>query len=221
MQGDTRLTGPASCRLGHVQSALRSERSRCSGAADSCRQAPACDGEPKFELIFNKAFEYARNLVADGKAHGLAMALGKDGRVIARRAYGASAPTTGEGGLRPGQPIDPDRSIFEVASITKPFTVLAVLQLIERGSHISLDTPLASVVPAFGGHPQIAARSVHQRDAVTLRHLMCHTAGLADGVSVDRSCQPSLAAHVAATCEKMGLAFCPGTNIAYSSAGSE
>ena len=48
---------------------------------------------------------------------------------------------------------------------------------------------------------------------------MCHTSGLVDGIDVDRSQHPSLAAHADAVCRRMALGFAPGTNITYSSAG--
>ena len=146
-------------------------------------------------------------MVSSGKAHGLAMAIGKEGRVISSRGFGRSAPTAGEGGLWSGAAIDPERSIFEVASITKPFTCFAVLQLIEQGNMITLDTPIASILPGFGGQPEHGEPGVCSRDAVTIRHLMSHTSGLVDGVPVDRSQQPSLAEHVKATCSQMSLKF--------------
>jgi CubicO group peptidase (beta-lactamase class C family) len=59
---------------------------------------------------------------------------------------------------------------FDIASITKLFTAVATLQLIERGS-IGLDTPVAE----FLGLPTDAISP-----EVTPYHLMTHTSGIAD-----------------------------------------
>src|SRR4051794_17320142 len=58
-------------------------------------------------------------------------------------------------------------------SCTKLVTAIAVAQQWERGE-IDLDDPVRSHIPAFGGG---------RRDAITVRHLLTHTAGLrpADG----------------------------------------
>ena len=59
---------------------------------------------------------------------------------------------------------------FDVASITKLFTAVATLQLVERGA-IGLDTPVADFIglPAGSISPEI-----------TPYHLMTHTSGIAD-----------------------------------------
>ncbi|MBA2248036.1 MAG: beta-lactamase family protein, partial [Chloroflexia bacterium] len=59
---------------------------------------------------------------------------------------------------------------FDIASITKLFTAVAVLQLIERGA-FNLET---AVMPYLGrGGTKIA-------DDVTVFHLLTHTSGIAD-----------------------------------------
>ena len=53
-------------------------------------------------------------------------------------------------------------------SCTKPFTAVAVAQLVERGM-ARYDDPVAVHVPEFASHPG--------KDAVTLRHVLTHTGG--------------------------------------------
>ena len=192
--------------------------------------APAPTPLPDACGQFAAAHAYANELASSGRAHGLALAVGRAGRVIYSAALGRSAPTPAEGGLLPDTPIRTD-SIFEVASVTKPFTVLAVLQLIERlgGSDgkgsFTLETPVCQILPAFGGPPTAvpAGEDEHhaqwrqRRDGVTLRHLMTHTSGLGDGIPVDRSTQPSLGEHLAAIYTSAALQFEPGSDICYSS----
>jgi CubicO group peptidase (beta-lactamase class C family) len=64
-------------------------------------------------------------------------------------------------------PTRPD-TIFDIASITKVFTTIAVLQQVEAG-RVALDAPVADYVPEFaaGG-----------KQAVTVRMLLTHTSGL-------------------------------------------
>lgn len=61
---------------------------------------------------------------------------------------------------------------FPIGSVTKMFTAVLVLQLAEQGV-LALDDPLAAWLP------EIAARLPHG-DAITLRHLLQHTSGVAD-----------------------------------------
>lgn len=52
-------------------------------------------------------------------------------------------------------------------SAGKPVTAVAAMQLVDRGL-ISLDTKIADVIPEFGQHG---------KEAITLRHILTHTAG--------------------------------------------
>ncbi|MEW6319545.1 MAG: serine hydrolase domain-containing protein [Acidobacteriota bacterium] len=64
-------------------------------------------------------------------------------------------------------PVRPD-TVFRIASISKPITAVAVMQLVERG-RVSLDDPVQRYVPAF---PQKGEQ------VVTIRHLLTHTSGI-------------------------------------------
>jgi CubicO group peptidase (beta-lactamase class C family) len=74
-------------------------------------------------------------------------------------------------------------TVFRVASMVKPMTSVAALQLIEQGK-LALDAPAPDVDPAIGS-PQVlegfdAAGKPQLRPAsrpITLRHLLTHTAG--------------------------------------------
>jgi CubicO group peptidase (beta-lactamase class C family) len=65
-------------------------------------------------------------------------------------------------------------SIFDLASITKVFTALAVLQQVERG-RLALDAPVADYLREFRGDGKAA---------VTVAQLLTHTSGLPVGVSL-------------------------------------
>ena len=74
-------------------------------------------------------------------------------------------------------------TLFRVASMIKPITSVAALQLVERGK-LSLDAPVPNIDPALGS-PQVlagfdAAGTPRLRPAkrpITLRHLLTHTSG--------------------------------------------
>jgi CubicO group peptidase (beta-lactamase class C family) len=60
-------------------------------------------------------------------------------------------------------------TIFDLASLTKPMaTTTAIVQLVNDGA-IALDDPVAKTLPAFGDR---------NKEAVTIRHLLTHSAGL-------------------------------------------
>ncbi|GIH68492.1 serine hydrolase domain-containing protein [Sphaerimonospora thailandensis] len=66
-------------------------------------------------------------------------------------------------------------SVFDIASITKPFTTLVLLSLAADG-RVGLDEPVATWLPRhYGGRPEI-----------TLRHLLTHTSGLPAGRRVEK-----------------------------------
>ncbi|RCW40206.1 CubicO group peptidase (beta-lactamase class C family) [Halopolyspora algeriensis] len=59
-------------------------------------------------------------------------------------------------------------TIFDIASMTKLFTSIAVLQQVEDG-HVALDAPVARYLPEFG---------TNGKEAITVRQLLTHTSGL-------------------------------------------
>ena len=59
-------------------------------------------------------------------------------------------------------------TIFDLASVTKTFTTIAVMQQVEAG-RVDLDEPVATYLPAF---------AENGKDDVTIRHLLTHTGGL-------------------------------------------
>ncbi len=74
-----------------------------------------------------------------------------------------------------------DDTVFRIASITKTFTAIAVMQLWEQGL-VDLDTPANEYLRAFHLVPAKAG----WRPA-TVRHLLTHTAGLPEMVHVSRA----------------------------------
>lgn len=77
-------------------------------------------------------------------------------------------------------------TIFRIASMTKPITAIAIMQLVEQGK-LSLDAPVEQYLPEFRGQMLVASRqegSVSLRTpqrAITIRDLLTHTSGLPGG----------------------------------------
>ncbi len=58
-------------------------------------------------------------------------------------------------------------TIFDMASVSKLFTSIVVMQLIEKGK-VGLDTPIATYVPEF---------AENGKEAITVRQALTHTSG--------------------------------------------
>lgn len=72
---------------------------------------------------------------------------------------------------RAGWPVTPD-TVFQLGSVAKIHTALLVLRLAERGD-VDLDAPAAGYVPEWRGDLRDPGTA-----AITVRQLLCHTAGL-------------------------------------------
>ena len=125
---------------------------------------PGGDGQANFAPVEN----LLNAAVADGAVAGAVAAVLKNGEIVLETAVGervAGAPMTAD-------------TLFRLASMTKPVTSVAVLQLAEAGK-LNLDDPVSKYVPEFAdprvaspGGPRPASREV------TVFDLLTHTGGL-------------------------------------------
>ena len=102
---------------------------------------------------------------------------------------------------------------FLLASMTKPFTGLAIGQLVEQGK-LSYDDALSKFLPDFPD-PESAKK-------IKIKHLLSHTSGLArEGSPLDASPidRPTTVKAMVDAFERKPLAFDPGTKWAYSNMG--
>jgi CubicO group peptidase (beta-lactamase class C family) len=90
----------------------------------------------------------------------------KDGQLLLQKGYGYS-------NFKDKKPVDPATTIFRLASISKLFTWVAVMQLQEQGE-IDLDTDINQYLD-FQIRPAFAR-------PITLRNLMTHTGGFEETV---------------------------------------
>lgn len=148
--------------------------------------------------------DHIRAAVEGGRIPGAVLGLARHGRFLAPRCYGRRTLASD------GPPMAPD-TIFLVASVTKPVTVLAAMLLVERGQ-LSLDDPVCDHIPAFG---------VNGKETVRIRHLMTHTSGLPDMLPENYALRQEHAPldEFARRVCALPLDFAPGTHIQYQSMG--
>jgi CubicO group peptidase (beta-lactamase class C family) len=141
-----------------------------------------------------------------------------EGIVVQRFAVGDAVrySSVGPPPLRTAVELPPEQRIparvdtlYDLASISKLFTTIVLLQQVEAG-RVRLDAPVARYVPEF---------SAGGKETVTVQHLLTHTSGLPPFLplySTYPTPQTRLAAALAAP---VGAATVPGQQYAYSDLG--
>ncbi|MEO8813217.1 MAG: serine hydrolase domain-containing protein, partial [Caulobacteraceae bacterium] len=72
--------------------------------------------------------------MTDDHIAGVTVSIVQDGQVVMKKGYGFAA-------LRPWRPVDPDKTLFRLGSMSEVFTWILVLKEVERG-HMRLDAPV-------------------------------------------------------------------------------
>jgi uncharacterized protein YbbC (DUF1343 family)/CubicO group peptidase (beta-lactamase class C family) len=111
---------------------------------------------------FTAVDDAARDAVQSGEIPGVVVLVGRGDDILLLRAYGWRR-------LIPTQAPMTLNTIFDIASLTKPFgTTLAVMSLVERGA-VKLDAPVGRYLPEF---------RKREFTPVTIQRLLTHSAGL-------------------------------------------
>lgn len=148
-----------------------------------------------------------RKAVADGVVPGVVAAASDWRGTLYRGAFGLA-----EVGARRAMTED---AIFDIASMTKPLTAVAAMQLIESG-RLSLDDPAARYLPELA-EPMVleafdpatgASRLRRAASPITVRHLFTHTSGFGYGFTSERLAQ--LRSHASYAGPVDPLLFDPG-----------
>jgi len=135
----------------------------------NCAKAQTNDTVAKKATLVREVDEAINNGIADSKIPGAVIQIKKDGKVIYTQAYGDAQMFNYNHELLPV----PDKMItgtlFDLASLTKVVgTTTSIMLLVDKGL-IRVDDPVSKYVPAFG---------TPDKAAITIRHLLTHTAGL-------------------------------------------
>ncbi len=179
--------------------------------------APAFAGGPagldpqRLKMIHSRLDELVRHETIPG-----AVAL------VARNGAVAYLDAVGYANWEQRTPMRTD-SIFQIMSMTKPFTGVGIMMLVEEGK-VELRRPVADYLPEFEGQTMETPSGLRPPDRpVTVWELMCHTSGLngdPEGELADnpRTMRATLAEAVAFYGHQH-LKFEPGTHWRYSNMG--
>lgn len=119
--------------------------------------------------------------------------------------------TAGVLDVRTGEPVRSD-SVFQVGSITKPWTAALALQQVEEG-RVALDQPVRDVLPDLTTGDESAAASM------TLRHLLSHRSGLDGDLFRETGDGPDAVARYVESLRTAPQVAPVGSDFSYSNAG--
>lgn len=151
--------------------------------------------EPEIDAIFNQAYP--------NNSPGATVLIAKDDTILYRKAFGMA-------NLELKVPMKPD-NVLSLASITKQFTSVAILILMEQGK-LGLKDPLSKYIADFP-----------RGNEITLHHLLNHTSGIMNYTNLpdfrsktrlDRSPE-----EIISIFKSLPLAFNPGEKYDYSNSG--
>jgi CubicO group peptidase (beta-lactamase class C family) len=94
----------------------------------------------------------------------------------------------GQENVEAGRPVT-EHTVFDLASLSKQFTALAVVRLVGEG-RVSLTAPLSAYIADFASNPKSKAASSWPQ--VTVQHLMHHTSGLGSNFLSRPACPPEV-----------------------------
>lgn len=167
----------------------------------ACRDATAGEGvRPS-----HRVDALLEGRVRDG-GPGAAVMVVLDGAIVHQRGYGLADVTK-------RRPITA-QTTFDLASVSKQFTAMAIMMLVERGE-LSYDDTLATFFPAL---PAYARR-------ITVRHLLTHTSGVPDYMTAFEEKvaavppEPSSRDVITMIASRPEPEFVPGTRFGYSNSG--
>lgn len=163
------------------------------------------DAPGRYEPISRALTPFIERERQEHKIPAISLALVEGSRVVWARGFGwadsaAGAPATAA-------------TVYRVGSVSKLFTDLAVMQLVERGE-LELDVPITRYLPDFRPRNPFGGQ-------ITIRELTAHRAGLTREPPVGHyfdDTEPTLAATVASL-NRTSLVYPPGARTKYSNAG--
>ena len=142
--------------------------------------------------------EIVTDYLAESGAPGAAVAVTRGTEIV----YAGGVGTAGDGRPMTGT------TRLRIASLSKSFTALAVMQLVDQGS-VDLDDPVVTYLPEF-------SLDDHRTGDITVRHLLNHSSGMADASSPDEYASgPATPAEAVRRLRSASLVADPGTEWNY------
>ena len=98
---------------------------------------------------------------------GVTVSIVQNGQIVLKKGYGLAQ-------LSPAKPVNPDQTLFRLASISKTFTWMALMKEVEAG-HLRLDAPVNLYLPE-----KLQIKDQGFKQPILVRDLMSHTPGFED-----------------------------------------
>lgn len=139
---------------------------------------------------------------SQGVSPGAAVLIIQNGKTVHAKGYGFARLDTKEA-ITPA-------TAFDLASVSKQFTAMAVMILAERGK-LSLDDPLTKFFPEFPAYGQ----------KITIRNLLTHTSGLIDAINpgwFKAGYEPTSRELLKMMAAQSTVSFAPGDKFEYNNA---
>ncbi|TYS81775.1 beta-lactamase family protein [Rossellomorea aquimaris] len=127
---------------------------------------------------YNQLTDYISDLLPDHHGVGVSVAIVKDSETIYSKGFGNARIGHAE------RPIDGDTRM-SIQSISKNFMALSIMQLVEKNL-IDLDDAVVTYLPYF------RTKNKEQSDAITIRHVLSHTAGFPSEVGIANMIAPNV-----------------------------
>jgi CubicO group peptidase (beta-lactamase class C family)/D-alanyl-D-alanine dipeptidase len=162
------------------------------------------DPPPRYRDAVRALQAFIAQEVRDKQLPALSVALVDDQQTVWAAGFGFRDPQTKSPATA--------ATVYRVGSVSKLFTDLAVMRLVEQGT-LSLDTPVTDYLPDF--RPQNPFGK-----PITLRHLMAHRSGLVREPPVGNYFDPTgpTLARTIASLNNTSLVLAPGSKTKYSNA---
>lgn len=132
-------------------------------SATAFAQVPDIDNPAILEAFIDGT---VRSLMKDNNSPSGTVAIARNGQLVFAKGYGFED-------FEERVPVDPYQTLFRPGSVSKLFTWVAIMQLVEEGK-LDLDTDINTYLESF----QI--RDTFE-EPITLRHVLTHTTGFEDG----------------------------------------
>ncbi len=170
---------------------------------------PRTQRSQEFKALFEAKLEpFVQQVITSFSLAGLAVGIVKAGDLVYTQGFGVRSLATQE-------PVT-SRSLFHLASISKPFVATAIVQLVEQGK-MRLDAPIVTYLPYFRLNDP-------RYDEITVQQMLSHTSGMPDEVEfqwhMPEDDDEALERYVRSLADEALLAA-PGAQYAYSNMAFE
>jgi CubicO group peptidase (beta-lactamase class C family)/beta-glucosidase-like glycosyl hydrolase len=166
-------------------------------AARTLQRAPASEAGMSADSLA-RIDRLMRKAISEGVFTSGAVAVGRRGKLVKLTGYGRVG----------GRPLDPEITLFDLASLTKVVGTTAAAMALTDDGQLPLDAPVRRYVPQFRGG---------EKSGITIRHLLTHTSGLPAGADLFSDAREP--AGALRRVFRTALVYSPGEKMEYSDFG--